>query len=275
MTQRRLGRLADREPAGSSSSTPACAGRRRSLLQNNPLTGLLILVGIAWGAFDIGHPTDPRRCGRRSGRRHRHRARCCGRTGPRCAQGLFGFSPLLTGIGVPTFLDDRPLMWLYLVLGAAATTVVTLALNAVFNTWGLTAFTFPFVLTTWFLLLGAYQFDRFTVLTDADQPALPGEGPLTGGGLRLATSCSRPSCEGVSQVFLIDSWVSRADHPGRAARQLPVVGALRRRRRRRRDPARALVRRRRGLAGQGPVRLQRGADRDRAWARCCTGPARW
>ena len=124
---------------------------------------------------------------------------------PSLRKGLFGFSPLLTGIAVPTFLDHRPLMWLYLVLGAMATTVVTLALNAIFKTWGLTAFTLPFVLTTWVLLLAAYQFDRFTVLTNL-KPKFPGEGQLTGG--RFNWDLVPTFLRGVSQVYLIDSWVT-------------------------------------------------------------------
>ncbi|WP_433393565.1 urea transporter [Micromonospora sp. KLBMP9576] len=179
-------------------------GPAQVMFQNNPLTGLIILVAIAWGAVESGQP------------------RIFGgavlglvvgtataivlqvdRTSLR--QGMFGFSPLLTGIAVPTFLDQRPLMWLYLVLGAIATTVLTLALNAVFKTWGLTAFTFPFVLTTWVLLLAAYQFDKFTVLTNA-KPMLPGEAALPGGSFDwdLVPIFLR----GVSQVYLVNSWVS-------------------------------------------------------------------
>ncbi|KUJ49616.1 MULTISPECIES: urea transporter [Micromonospora] len=179
-------------------------GPAQVVFQNNPLTGVVILLAVAWGAFDSGHPRIfgggvlglvvgtatalALQVDRASWRK-----------------GLFGFSPFLTGIAVPTFLDQRPLMWLYLVLGAAGTTVVTLALNAVFKRWGLTAFTFPFVLTTWVLLLAAYQFERFTVLTQLT-PKFPGEGTLTGGHFNwdLVPIFLR----GISQVFLINSWVS-------------------------------------------------------------------
>ncbi|MEU4401149.1 urea transporter [Micromonospora orduensis] len=179
-------------------------GPAQVLLQNNPLTGLLVLVAVAWGAFENGQPriVGGGVVGLVVGTATALALRV---DEPSLRKGLFGFSPFLTGIAVPTFLDDRPLMWLYLVLGAIGTTVVTLALNAIFKTWGLTAFTMPFVLTTWVLLLAAYQFDRFTVLTNL-KPMFPGEGQLTGG--RFDWDLIPTFLRGVSQVFLIDSWVT-------------------------------------------------------------------
>ncbi|SCG49905.1 urea transporter [Micromonospora zamorensis] len=179
-------------------------GPAQVVLQNNPLTGLLVLVAIAWGAFENGQPRilGGAVLGLVVGTATAVALRV---DEPSLRKGLFGFSPLLTGIAVPTFLDDRPLMWLYLVLGAIATTVVTLALNAIFKTWGLTAFTMPFVLTTWVLLLAAYQFDRFTVLTNL-KPMFPGEGQLTGG--RFDWGLVPTFLRGVSQIYLINSWVT-------------------------------------------------------------------
>ncbi|MGC4829380.1 urea transporter [Micromonospora arida] len=179
-------------------------GPAQVVLQNNPLTGLLVLVAIAWGAFENGQPRilGGAVLGLVVGTATAVALRV---DEPSLRKGLFGFSPLLTGIAVPTFLDDRPLMWLYLVLGAVATTVVTLALNAIFKTWGLTAFTMPFVLTTWVLLLAAYQFDRFTVLTNL-KPMFPGEGQLTDG--RFNWDLVPTFLRGVSQVYLINSWVT-------------------------------------------------------------------
>lgn len=179
-------------------------GPAQVLLQNNPLTGLLVLVAVAWGAFENGQPriVGGGVVGLVVGTATALALRV---DEPSLRKGLFGFSPFLTGIAVPTFLDHRPLMWLYLVLGAIGTTVVTLALNAIFKTWGLTAFTMPFVLTTWVLLLAAYQFDRFTVLTNL-KPMFPGEGQLTGG--RFDWDLIPTFLRGVSQVFLIDSWVT-------------------------------------------------------------------
>ncbi|MEH1029689.1 urea transporter [Micromonospora profundi] len=196
-------RLADRNPFVG--FVDACLrGPAQVVFQNNPLTGLLILVAVAWGAVENGQPRifGGGVVGLLVGTATAVVLRADNAS---LRKGLFGFSPFLTGIAVPTFLDDRPLMWLYLVLGAIATTVVTLALNTIFKTWGLTAFTMPFVLTTWVLLMAAYQFDRFTVLTNL-KPMFPGEGQLTGG--RFDWDLIPTFLRGVSQVFLINSWVT-------------------------------------------------------------------
>jgi urea transporter len=179
-------------------------GTAQVVLQNNPLTGLLILVAIAWGAIQNGQARvfGGALVGLVVGTATALALRV---DGPSWRKGLFGFSPLLTGIAVPAFLDDRPLMWLYLVFGTAATTVVTLALNAIFKRWDLTAFTFPFVLTTWVLLMAAYQFDRFTVTTQLP-PKLPGGGTAASGSFDW--DLMPTFLRGISQVFLIDSWIS-------------------------------------------------------------------
>ncbi|MEU5906835.1 urea transporter [Micromonospora sp. NPDC047467] len=200
---RQWDRLSDRNPL--IAFVDACLrGPAQVVLQNNPLTGLLVLIAVAWGAFENGQPRifGGAVLGLVVGTATAVVLRVDDAS---LRKGLFGFSPFLTGIAVPTFLDDRPLMWFYLVLGAIATTVVTLALNAIFKTWGLTAFTMPFVLTTWVLLMAAYQFDRFTVLTKL-KPMFPGEGQVTGG--RFDWDLIPTFLRGVSQVFLIDSWVT-------------------------------------------------------------------
>jgi urea transporter len=178
-------------------------GAAQVMLQDNPLTGLLILIGIAWSSVQSGHPRVI--AGVLVGLVVGTAAAILLRAeATSLRSGLFGFSPLLTGAGVTTFLDNRPVMWVLLVVGAAVTTVVTLALTTVFNTWGVPALTFPFVLTTWFLLLGSYQFARSTLDTPAS-PALP-QAAGTDAEARLTGDSVPDFLEGVSQVFLVDSW---------------------------------------------------------------------
>ncbi|MER7283850.1 urea transporter [Dactylosporangium sp. NPDC000244] len=196
--------IADRHPIGR--FVDACLrGASQVMLQNNPLTGLLILGAIAWGSIRTGTAavivgvlvalivgTLTARLLRVSAASWR--------------QGLFGFSPLLTGAALTTFLADRPLLWVYVVLGAAVTTVVTLALSNVLRIWGVAALTFPFVLTSWFLLMGAYQFARIGIST-LSHPALPVPSERANVPLTfefLATGMLK----GVAQVFLIDDWIS-------------------------------------------------------------------
>jgi urea transporter len=101
-------------------------GAGQVMFQNNPLTGLLFIVGIFWGAVAAG--------------------RIAVGIGALIAllistltamalnveheslhQGLYGFNGILVGIGVTTFIQNTPLMWVYLVIGAAVSTVAMLA----------------------------------------------------------------------------------------------------------------------------------------------------
>ncbi len=195
--------LADRNPV--IGLVDACLrSAAQVLFQNNPVSGSLVLGAIAWGALENGTPRvfGGAVVGVVVGTLMAVILRVDGKA---LRQGLFGFSPLLTGIGVATFLGQQSLMWLYLILGAAITTVVTLALNTIVKPWGLTAFTFPFVLATWVLLLGAYQFAQLTVKTGA-RPMFPGSGAARPAGFdwHLVPEFLR----GVSEVYLINSWIS-------------------------------------------------------------------
>jgi urea transporter len=71
--------------------------------------------------------------------------------------GLYGFNAVLVGLALATFLAPGPLLWVYVILGAAVSVVVMLATTNVVKPWG-GALTFPFVLTTWLLLLATYGF---------------------------------------------------------------------------------------------------------------------
>ena len=92
-------------------------------------------------------------------------------------QGLFGFNGLLVGAAVPIASASTPSMWLLLVVGAAVSTVVMLAIANVMKTWGVPALTFPFVLTTWFLMLAAYSFGTVTFIEGMGPPALAHAAP--------------------------------------------------------------------------------------------------
>jgi urea transporter len=71
--------------------------------------------------------------------------------------GLYGYNAILVGLALATFLAPNALLWVYVVLGAAISVVVMLATANVTKPWG-GALTFPFVLTTWILLLATYGF---------------------------------------------------------------------------------------------------------------------
>ena len=74
------------------------------------------------------------------------------------AAGLYGYNGILVGLALATFLAPSPLLWGYVVLGAAVSVVAMLGTVNVTKTWRVSALTFPFVLTTWLLLLAAFAF---------------------------------------------------------------------------------------------------------------------
>ncbi len=136
------------------------------MFQDNPLSGLLFLAAIGWGSYAAGAPqvgiggllgvvvatltaqwlrVDS--AGRRSG--------------------LFGYNAFLVGIALPTFLDVSPLLWVYIVLGAAVSVIAMRATANLMGTWAVSALTAPFVLVTWLLLLSANAF------TGIDSGVLP------------------------------------------------------------------------------------------------------
>ncbi|EIM30220.1 urea transporter [Microvirga lotononidis] len=127
------------------------------MFQDNPLTGLLFLIAIAWGSYAAGVPhvaiagvvaviiatltaywlrLDP----------------------ASIAAGLYGYNGVLVGLALATFLAPGTLLWGYVVLGAAVSVVATCGIANALKPWGASALTFPFVVVTWLLLLASYGF---------------------------------------------------------------------------------------------------------------------
>lgn len=182
-------------------------GAGQVIFQNNPLTGFFFLAAITWGAMvadqiaiavgaivalvvatvtamllDVDEGS--------------------------LRQGLFGFNGVLVGAAVPTFLAINPAMWLILVIGAAVSTVTMLAVANVMKTWGVPALTFPFVLTTWFLVLAAYSFGHLSI-TSMGPPGLPHPlGELATGPQLVLRPLLEAWLKGPAQVFLINNAIS-------------------------------------------------------------------
>jgi len=126
------------------------------MFQNNPLSGILFLAAIGWGSYAAGAP----------------RVAIAGLLAVVVAtltaqwlrvdeaslhSGLYGYNGILVGLALATFLAPGALMWVYVVVGAAVSVVVMLGTANAVKPWG-SALTFPFVLTTWLLLLATYGF---------------------------------------------------------------------------------------------------------------------
>jgi urea transporter len=181
-------------------------GAGQVIFQNNPLTGLFFLVAIVWGAI-AGGQIDIAIGAVVALVIATATATLLDADETSLSQGMFGFNGVLVGAAVPTFLANGPAMWFILVVGAATSTVAMLAVSKVMKTWEAPALTFPFVLTTWFLVLGAYSFGHLPIAS-MGPAALPhaaaavAEAPFSAVDLFLAW------LKGPAQVFLINNPVS-------------------------------------------------------------------
>ena len=181
-------------------------GAGQVMFQNNPLTGLLFIVGIAWGAAMAGMPAVA--IGAVVGLLVSTATAYLLKVDEGAlTSGLFGYNGILVGAALPTFLTVEPLLWAYIVVGAAVSSVVLLAIGNVMKSFGAPALTFPFVLTTWFLLLGAYAFANVPIAS-MGPPAIPS--PIDAAAVTALDpqALLETVFVGISQVFLIDNVVT-------------------------------------------------------------------
>jgi urea transporter len=201
--------LAQRSPAVEAVDA-LLRGLGQVMFQNNPLTGLLFLAGIlvnspklaGTGLLGLVASTLT--------------AYLLGADRGLVRNGLFGFNGVLVGIGLAVFLELDLVLGVYIVFGAAVSTVVMMALANLLGPWDMPALTAPFVLTTWLLLFAVYQLDALQP-TDLIAPLAPDPEAAvqtdlrelaTGtGGLTLA-NLSHGLFRGVGEVMFEDNLLS-------------------------------------------------------------------
>ena len=174
------------------------------MFQGNVWTGLFFLAGIFYGAYTSGMPAVAwgavvgTLMSTLTGYLLNYPAE-------KGVNGLWGFNGILGGCALPTFLGNVPLMWLAVVVFSSMTTWVMVGLNHLLAPYKVSSFTFPFVLTTWFILLAARTMHG---LPDAGlgTPQLPGHFSTV-----IATDVKSLAIywlAGISQVFLLNSWLT-------------------------------------------------------------------
>lgn len=126
------------------------------MFQDNPLSGALFLAGVAYGSWAGGVPQVVA-AGVLALAVATLTAQWLRADRASLFAGLYGYNAVLVGLALATFVPAGPLLWAYVVLGAAVSVVVMLGTVHVVRGWG-SALTAPFVLTTWLLLLAAYGF---------------------------------------------------------------------------------------------------------------------
>lgn len=182
------------------------------MFQDNMWTGLLFLCGIFWGAYQEGFPLVAwgALVGVLSSTLAGYILELPDGKG---AQGLWGFNGALVGCAFPTFLGDTWAMWIGLIFCAAMTTWVRSGLDNIMGKWGVSSLTFPFVISTYVFLLAA----RYLI----------GMPPTHLSSPELLNTLASPEMaaqhhaidmsfwelvkywlRGISQVFLINSWVT-------------------------------------------------------------------
>jgi urea transporter len=179
------------------------------MLQNNPITGLLFLVGIFINSYKYGLTALLGLVVATLA------AYLLGADRTLIRNGQFGFNGVLTGITLSVFLQwDWPVA-VYIVLGAIVSTIVMMGLAKLLISWDMAPLTAPFVLTAWLLLFALYQFGQLhptkligampvhpgaAIQTDL-QEAAGGDGAVGLTAANLANALFR----GVGEVFLQDN----------------------------------------------------------------------
>lgn len=123
------------------------------------------------------------------------------------SSGLYGFNGVLVGAALPTFIATSPQLWVYVVVGAAASTVFTAAFSATLTAkWDIPGSTGPFVLTGWLMVAGAYSFGGLHVTGDA--PKLATDYVQGIAAIPAPMELVEIFFRNIAQVYLLGSWIS-------------------------------------------------------------------
>src|SRR5262245_5039102 len=179
------------------------------IFQNNPITRLLLLVGIFINSYKYGLTALLGLVVATFA------AYLLGADRPLTRNGLFGFNGVLTGIALSVFLQWDWHVAVYIILGAIVSTIVMTGLAKLLVSWDMAPVTAPFVLTAWLLLFAHYPFGQLhptkligpipvhpgaVIQTELKEAAGSGAVGLT--AANLANGLFR----GVGEVFLQDNF---------------------------------------------------------------------
>lgn len=182
-------------------------GAGQVMFQNNAWTGLLIMIGIFWGSyFADGKPAPLVAWGALVGLITSTATGYLFESKDDGDQGLWGFNGILVGCAVFTFLGNTVWAWTAMILGSAMTVIARRAFNNVFALFNTTSYTFPFIAVSWIILLSARLMGELPPIGEATASF-----PTENASPELSFTLSELiKCwlRGISQVFLVDSWVT-------------------------------------------------------------------
>lgn len=181
-------------------------GTSQVFFMENQLTGVLFFAAMAYASYETGiwATTIGALIGVVVASVTAHWLKCDEKS---LISGLYGFNGVLVGAALPTFIAASPQLWVYIIFGAALSTVVTAAFSSTLTKiFGIPGSTGPFVLTGWLFVAGAYSFGDLVVSTEMSK--------LSSDYINGATSI--PSAmelvqiffRNIGQVYLLSSAVS-------------------------------------------------------------------
>ena len=183
----------------------ALRGAGQVMFQCSSWTGLLFLAGIFWGSYECHTPQVAwgALVGLIASTISGYLLKEKNSDGD---EGLWGFNGILVGCAFPTFLANTWLMWVALIFFAMLSTWIRQGFNNVMAPWKVNSLTFPFVFLTWMFLLSTRMFDSLHPV-GLSHPGMPGIEDT----FALATDFPHLVeywLKGISQVFLVNSWVT-------------------------------------------------------------------
>ncbi|MCW8933212.1 MAG: urea transporter [Gammaproteobacteria bacterium] len=170
------------------------------MLQNNSYTGFIFLVGVFYNSVILGIAVLIGTLASTA------TAILLGTDRADVRAGLFGFNGALVAIALLYFLEPGILVFGYVVLAAACTTIMMAALMTFLEKWGIPALTAPFVFTTLMFVLASARFGRLHSTGILPTAGLPKAATVE--GIVTASTLTEGLFTGVAQVFFQGSAIT-------------------------------------------------------------------
>ncbi|MCM3711875.1 urea transporter [Sporosarcina luteola] len=167
------------------------------LLIENWVTGLLILTAISITSLQLGLIAFlSAAIGTLFGR--------VGGGNPLSVErGLYGYNPMLTGMALILYLEG-PASWLVAIFGAVIAAAFTASVMRFLQPAGMPTLTFPYIVTTWLLMLSSYRFETFG-LTEEIVPQSLSHWKLESAG---EIHWSSAFLDGAGQIFFLQGFAA-------------------------------------------------------------------
>lgn len=142
-------------------------------LQNNPLTGLLFLIGIFLSGWTVGLYALLGTIVATA------TALVLGVKRESVWKGLYGYNGTLTALALALYLQHNLIMPVYVIAASIFSAIVTAAIHDVFKAGHFPMLTAPFVVTAWLFVAAILSFGRLAAAHPLAPPHLTAAAPMT------------------------------------------------------------------------------------------------